>query len=115
MHQLESYFSEIIDGGAYKLIISKPRTKSEEYKKIVIEKKENYYQISKYTDKQVFHENLKPDAIVSGCVTLTDGHFGQINAWSDTRESYILISKKGSATTARKIISLKKALRFRRL
>jgi len=98
MHQLESYFSEIIDGGAYKLIISKPRTKTEEYKKIVIEKKDNYYQISKYTDKQVFHENLQPDTIVAGCATLTGGHFGQVNAWSDTRESYILISKKGSAT-----------------
>ncbi len=98
MHQLESYFSEIIDGGAYKLIISKPRTKSEEYKKIVIEKKENYYQISKYTDKQVFHENVAKNDIVAGCVTLTAGHFGQVNAWSNTRESYILISKKGSAS-----------------
>lgn len=98
MQQLESFFKEIIDGNAYKLIISKPRTKSEEYKKIVIEKKENYYQIAKYTDKQVFHENLKKEDLVAGCVALTDGHFGQINAWSDERESYILISKKGSAT-----------------
>ena len=98
MHQLESFFTEIIDGNAHKLIISKPRTKSEEYKKIVIEKKDNYYQIAKYTDKQVFHENVKKDAIVSGCVALTAGHFGQVNAWSDKRESYILISKKGSAT-----------------
>ncbi len=98
MHQLESYFSEIIDGGAYKLIISKPRTKTEEYKKIVIEKKENYYQIAKYTDKQVFHENVAFSDIVSRCFSLTDGHFGQVNAWSDIQESYILISKKGSAT-----------------
>jgi len=98
MQQLESFLEEIIKGNAHKLIISKPRSKSEEYKKIVIEKKENYYQISKYTDKQVFHENIDSPALVSRCFALTDGHFLQVNAWSDTRESYILISKKGNAT-----------------
>ena len=98
MHQLESYFTEIIEGGAHKLIISKPRKSSVEYKKIVIEKKEKFYQIAKYTDKQVFHENILKNDLVSACVSLTQEHFGQVNAWSDTRESYILISKKGSAT-----------------
>jgi len=98
MHQLESFFEEIIEGGAYKLIISKPRKSQDEYKKIVIEKKEKYYQIAKYTDKQVFHENVQKNDLVSACVSLTQGRFGQVNAWSDIRESYILISKKGSAT-----------------
>ena len=98
MQQLESFFSEIIEGNAYKLIISKPRNGQEEYKKIVIEKKTKFYQISKYTDKQVFHENVQESELVSACVALTYGHFGQVNAWSCERESYILISKKGSAT-----------------
>ena len=97
MQQLESFFSEIIKGGAYKLIISKPRKGQEEYKKIVIEKKDTFYQISKYTDKQVFHENVQESKLVSACVALTHDHFGQVNAWSLERESYILISKKGSA------------------
>ena len=98
MHQLESYFTEIIEGGAHKLIISKPRNTTELYKKIVIEKKKDYYQIAKYTDTQVFHENVPQTGLLAACVGLTYGHFGQVNAWSDIRESYILISKKGSAT-----------------
>lgn len=98
MHQLESFFEEIIAGGAYKLIISKPRATTELYKKIVIEKKADFYQISKYTDKQVFHENVPKEGLLAACVALTYGHFGQVNAWSDIRESYILISKKGHAT-----------------
>ena len=101
MHQLEDYFSQLIDGQVYKLIISKPRSKSEEFKKIVIEKKEKYYQIAKYTDKQVFHENVEKADMVSRCFSLTDGHFGQVNAWSLEWEYYILISKKGSATLKR--------------
>lgn len=98
MHQLESFFTEIIEGGAHKLIISKPRNTTELYKKIVIEKKKDYYQIAKYTDTQVFHENVPQAGLLAACVGLTYGHFGQVNAWSDIRESYILISKKGSAT-----------------
>lgn len=98
MHQLESYFTEIIEGGAHKLIISKPRNTAELYKKIVIEKKKDFFQISKYTDTQVFHENVPQIGLLAACVGLTHGHFGQVNAWSDTRESYILISKKGNAT-----------------
>lgn len=98
MHQLESFFEEIIEGGAHKLIISKPRNATELYKKIVIEKKKDYYQIAKYTDTQVFHENVPPNGLLAACVSLTYGHFGQVNAWSDLKESYILISKKGSAT-----------------
>ncbi len=80
------------------MIISKPRNATELYKKIVIDKKKDYYQIAKYTDKQVFHENVPQNGLLAACVGLTYGHFGQVNAWSDIRESYILISKKGSAT-----------------
>lgn len=101
MNQLEQYFSSLIDDAVYKLIISKPRKKDAEYKKIVIEKKDTYYQISKYTEKQVFHENVDASAIAARCMALTDGFFMQVNAWSTEWEYYILISKKGSATLKR--------------
>jgi len=101
MNQLEQYFSSLIEESVYKLIISKPRKKDAEYKKIVIEKKDTYYQISKYTEKQVFHENVDSSAIAYRCFSLTDGCFLQVNAWSAEWEYYILISKKGSATLKR--------------
>lgn len=104
MQQFEQYFQQIINNDVFKLIISKPKKKENEYKKIVIEKKCDYFQISKYTEKQVFHENVKEDTLALRCAELTFDQFLQVNAWSDTWEYYILISKKGSATLKRKKI-----------
>lgn len=101
MNQLEQYFSDLINEAVYKLIISKPRKKDSEYKKIVIEKKDRFYQIAKYTDKQVFHENIALSDISARCVALTENVFAQVNAWSSEYEYYILISKKGSPTMKR--------------
>lgn len=101
MTQLEQYFSDLIKEAVYKLIISKPRKKDSEYKKIVVEKKDSFYQIAKYTEKQVFHENVALSDIAVRCVALTDGVFAQVNAWSSDYEYYILISKKGSPTMKR--------------
>ena len=102
MQQLEQLFQQILDNDVFKLIISKPKQKDNKYKKIVIEKKSDYYQISKYTEKQVFHENVKEHALASRCTELTFEHFLQVNAWTDTWEYYILISKKGNAALKRK-------------
>ena len=102
MQQLEQLFQQILDNDVFKLIISKPKKKEEEYKKIIIEKKSDYYQISKYTEKQVFHENVKEHALASRCTELTFEHFLQVNAWTVSWEYYILISKKGNASLKRK-------------
>ena len=32
-------------------------SKTQEYRKVIIEKKNDCYQIARYTEKQVFHEN----------------------------------------------------------
>lgn len=102
MQQLEQYFIQILENNAYKFIISKAKKKDEEYKKIIVEKKGGYFQIAKYTEKQVFHENVKEEALAFRCTELTFDHFLQVNAWSDAWEYYILISKKGNATLKRK-------------
>lgn len=104
MQQLQQYFLQILENNVYKLIISKPKKKDAEYKKIVIERKNDYYQIAKYTQKQVFHENIKEDRLAERCAELTFDHFLQVNAWSNAWEYYILISKKGSSTLKRKKI-----------
>ncbi len=102
MQQLEQYFQQILNDDVYKLIISNPRKKELEYKKIVIEKKSDYFQIAKYTEKQVFHENVKMPDLAGRCAELTIDQFLQVNAWSNIWEYYILISKKGNATLKRK-------------
>lgn len=102
MQQLEQYFQQILNDDIYRLIISKPKKKENEYKKIVIEKKNDYFQIAKYTEKQVFHENIKKDMLAARCTELTYNQFLQVNAWTTEWEYYILISKKGNAVLKRK-------------
>lgn len=96
MNELINYFSEMIDGRVYKIIISKPGTKSEQYKKIVAELKKDYYQLAKYTEKQVFHENITLENLSERLAELVHGHYYRVNAWSEDIEYMIMISKKGS-------------------
>jgi len=95
MNELRQYMELMLKTEIQKIIISNPLSKSEEYKKIVIEKKEKNYQIAKYTEKQVFHENVAKEDLIKRCVDLTENHYKQVNGISVTEEHIILISKKG--------------------
>ena len=55
MNELQQYISIIAGTDFNKIIISNPANKSEEYQKLVVEQKKEFCQISKYTQKQVFH------------------------------------------------------------
>lgn len=96
MSELRQYLDLMIRDDVQKIIISNPVKKTEEYKKIVIERKENIYQISKYTEKQVFHENLAAEKLSERAAELIENHYRQVNGISQTAEHIILISKKGS-------------------
>lgn len=79
-----------------RIIISKPSSKESEYKKIDINIKEKNYQIAKYTDKQVFHENTAKDKLAFRIEAITtELAFRQINLWTSDREYTFLLSKKG--------------------
>lgn len=79
----------------FKIVISKPINKNETYKKITIEKKESYFQISSYTEKQVFHSNVSNSELLGYCQNLLTDRFGILNAWGQTYHFSIMISKKG--------------------
>lgn len=99
MSDLKEWLQTIESENIQKLVISKPASKQERYKKLVMERKEDksreYYQFSCYTDKQVFHENVQPEEMVRKCIELIDGHYRQVNLWTETGEHSLLISKKG--------------------
>ena len=98
MSELRQYIEIMLKATLQKIIISNPFSKSEEYKKIIIESKEKGYQIAKYTEKQVFHENISKDELLNCCVELAQNRYKQINGISATEEHIILISKKGNCT-----------------
>lgn len=105
MSELRGYIERIFENKVQKLVISKPVSKQSEFKKITVNLMPKFYQIAKYTEKQVFHENVTADKIAERCFEITDGTFLQLNAWSDEKETYVTISKKGKIFFKEKKVS----------
>ena len=92
-YELDQVIKEIVKESIVKIVLSNP--KDTKYKKIVISTYEGGFQAEKFTEKQAFHENLKANQLALFCFECMDNGFKQLNAWSDTTEFAIKISKKG--------------------
>lgn len=88
----------------YKIILSKPAGREIVYHKIVIEKKEGYYQAAAYTEKQVFHRNIPPEDLEKYLVDTVAVNYLQVNAWDETKEYILMCSKKGKVTCKTKAV-----------
>lgn len=104
MNEIEEYIKKIFEQLPVKTVLSKG-DKNSKYKKIIIENKGSYYQVSKYTDKQVFHENLQPEHTEKFCIDKMSCGYRQLNSWSNGFEHMIMISKKGKPSYKRKQLS----------
>ncbi len=92
--KLQSYLGQALSGHTKKIIISNPKGDAS-FKKIVIEKKQNDFLVSKYTQKQVFNETVGLCGLQPFCEKFLEGDFKQLNAWDDSTEYMIKRSKKG--------------------
>lgn len=93
---------KIAQAEPYKIIISKPASAQEKYRKIVVEKKDRYYQAAAYTQKQVFHRNIDTAELLAYLSETVVGNYLQVNAWDGAYEHMFLCSKKGNAAYKRK-------------
>ncbi len=88
-----------------KVVISNKINKDEKYNKININLKEiknnRFYQIEKFTDKQVFHENIDIDDINIKLNEIMK-NFKNLNAWSKEFSYDMKVSKKGKVFLAKK-------------
>lgn len=96
---------QIAQAEPYKIIISKPANAQVAYRKIVIEKKESYYQAASYTEKQVFHQNIPTDDLSSYLGETVMECYLQVNAWDDAKEHILLCSKKGKVSYKTKSVA----------
>ena len=94
MAELKSYIEKIFGANLQKAVISKPKSKQSEFKKFTVNPLKDGYQIAKYTEKQVFHENIKKENLVERVISLVGDNFQQINAWTDEKEISLMVSKK---------------------
>ena len=109
MDEAKKYLDEMITESLTKMVISNPKNKTEEYKKIVVNRKKNGFQIEKYTEKQVFHENVSAEDLGARCAALLDEKYQQVDAWDREKQYTLLISKKGKYTFKRKMLGGQKS------
>ncbi|AIY83744.1 methyltransferase TRM13 family protein [Clostridium baratii str. Sullivan] len=99
MEDLNRAISEITKEDIIKVVISNKMNKDVKYKKIVFTLKEKankeYYQIEKYTDKQVFHKNIEKEVLEEKVLECLENNYKQLTAWSDEATLDLKISKKG--------------------
>ncbi|MGN0142319.1 MAG: class I SAM-dependent methyltransferase [Roseburia sp.] len=105
MEELKQALERIAASGAYKIVLSKPAKKDNRYRKIIVERKESYYQAAAYTQKQVFHQNIPVEGLPEYLCSTMDGVYMQANAWDAETEYAILVSKKGQVTCQKKKIT----------
>lgn len=106
MEELKNKIKEITNEKLLKVVISNKLNKDVKYNKINIELKEKnnkeYYQIEKYTDKQVFHENIELEMIETKLFEMTFESYKQVAAWSENTNYELKISKKGKVFLGKK-------------
>lgn len=107
MEELVKAIKEIAAEEVIKVVISNKLNKDVEYNKINIALKVNnkgkkYYQIEKFTDKQVFHENIEVNDLEKALNKLVNNNYKQLSAWSNDITFDLKISKKGKVFLGKK-------------
>ncbi|AYE33622.1 class I SAM-dependent methyltransferase [Clostridium septicum] len=107
MEDLKKAINEIAKEEIIKIIVSNKTNKDIKYNKISFILKENskkkkYYQIEKYTDKQVFHENIETNALEKKLMEYVSSNYKQVGAWSSETTFDLKISKKGKVHLGKK-------------
>ena len=106
MENLINAIDKIVEGQVFKIVISNKKDKENKYNKININFKESknkkYYQVEKYTDKQVFHENIEIEDLRDHLLDYMENSYKQLAAWSENNTFDLKISKKGKVFLGKK-------------
>ena len=107
MEDLTALWEEIASLLPDKIILS--NGKNVPYQRIVYQEKiikgNQIYQIEKYTEKQVFHENIPPQELASSLPQWFGQGYRQCNVFAPTAQYEIRLSKKGKALVQKKRLS----------
>ena len=106
MEELKRVLDEVFNDEIIKIVISNKLNKEVKYNKITVNLKEankgKFYQIEKFTDKQVFHENISIESVNEKVYECLKGNYKQLSAWSDNYTYDMKISKKGKVFLGKK-------------
>ena len=107
MEELSNKIDEILSfDKLIKVVVSNKLNSTVQYNKVVFALKEKnkkeFYQIEKYTDKQVFHENIETNKLKEKLIEIIKGNYKQVAAWSENNTFDLKISKKGKMHLSQK-------------
>lgn len=106
MQELKNSIDKMFEEEIIKIVISNKINKDVKYNKINFllkeDKKGKYYQIERYTDKQVFHENIQLNEAKDKLFEYVNSNYKQVSAWSNTATFDMKISKKGKVFLGKK-------------
>lgn len=107
MQEIKNAIDEVLSSKLIKAVISNNKDKNAEYRKIGINLKEKsngeeFYQIEKFTQKQVFHENISEKELNDKFVEFMEMGYRQADIWSEGINFNIKISKKGKVFIGKK-------------
>lgn len=98
-YEEKQYIEEMIKHYPDRIILSNLSDKTYKYRKTIIQQYYSndtmMYQIERFTDKQVFHENVKPDELMKVIWDVFPNPYRQINAFSDDLRWDFKATKKG--------------------
>ena len=96
--ELIGYIDDIVKSKPLRLVFSNKYDKNYDYKKVKINmvrvKERDFYQVEKFTDKQVFHENIEVEDLAKSIGDMME-RFRQLTAISEEYNFDVRISKKG--------------------
>lgn len=106
---MKAILEEILANNIDKIILSNPKNKDIEYKKIVVRKirlkDELVYQFEKFTQTQAFHENVTEEDCLHKLEEYLQDQFKQCDAYTEVKTYVIKISKKGKVMVSSKVLS----------
>lgn len=106
MEELKKAIKEIVNEEIIKIVVGNKTSNDVEYNKIIFQLKENnskkYYQIEKFTDKQVFHENIDETVLEEKLLEYVASNYKQLSAWGNSNTFDLKISKKGKVFLGKK-------------
>ena len=106
MDNLINAIDKIVEGQVFKIVISNKKDKENKYNKININFKESknkkYYQVEKYTDKQVFHENIEIEDLRDYLLDYMENSYKKLASWSENNTFDLKISKKSKEFLGKK-------------
>ena len=99
---LQQMLEAVLAAEPYKMILSNPYRKDEQFRRIVINRLGDGWQAEKYTEKQVFHENMSEEELKEFLEGAMRQGYRQLNAWDGEREHAVRVSKGGKASYMKK-------------